>query len=78
MEIGGSKSMQRWTMVFLLLGLIFMATGPGVAEGVFGVVIQGCTFEACSDKCKSILHEKYMSASCYNASLCMCFGGEQP
>lgn len=74
MELGGPKSM-RWTMVVVLLGLILMATGPGIAEGVFGIAMNPCSVPKCSSACKNILHEKFMSASCYNGTLCMCFGG---
>ncbi|KAL4638562.1 hypothetical protein ACB092_03G155700 [Castanea dentata] len=64
----------RWTMALILVGLMFMATKPNMAEGVFFVTMDPCYQSNCENACKAILKEKFMSAHCYRTLFCMCFG----
>lgn len=67
------------TLVLIALGLIFMATVPDMAEGVFAIDLNPCTIAKCTAACKKILdkqHKTLTSAQCNKgATLCFCFGG---
>ena len=55
----------RSVLVFVLVGLIFMAAGPSTAKAEFGVVVNPCMYtpDKCIAACKKILKEKFLSAA---------------
>lgn len=64
----------NWVKLLFLVGLIIMTTCPNTAEAVFGIVMDPCTIDKCTAACKAILKDKFISASCYHGTACLCFG----
>ncbi|EEF29915.1 conserved hypothetical protein [Ricinus communis] len=59
----------RTILVYVLIvGMIFMASSPGVAEAMVSIIMNPCELSKCIEACKNLLHDKFLSASCYQGT----------
>ncbi|RDY07444.1 hypothetical protein CR513_08440, partial [Mucuna pruriens] len=56
------KKLDMMLVVTALVMLVMLEAQP--AECAFGIPLNPCTLPVCTAKCKNILHQKFMSASC--------------
>ncbi|KAK7346269.1 hypothetical protein VNO80_20784 [Phaseolus coccineus] len=63
-------------LVMTVLAILVMEAQP--VDSAFAIPIDPCTLSECIARCKKILGQKFMSASCVQngskGSLCICLG----
>ncbi|KAK7282074.1 hypothetical protein RIF29_10595 [Crotalaria pallida] len=64
-------------LILVATVLILLVLNPQPVECQFGIVLNPCTLPECTARCKKILQDKFMSASCVKNSkgmFCLCLG----
>ncbi|CAL1355083.1 unnamed protein product [Linum trigynum] len=74
MKKGSGRRGSFMAVEILLVFLVFMAANAITGEAVFGIDMNPCALTTCTEACKSLLGDKFDSASCYQGIICMCFG----